>query len=333
LNTLGALCNVKPKKMTQIQKLLAALLLLITAACTPEEEPKLEVNAVDPPNSKLELEQFMKAGREAFQEFTFDAGAAQTITGAEGTIFTIPANAFEHPNGQAISGNVTLRLREMYSPGAMIFNDAGTVSNGKILNSSGSFELAIQQNGTDVRLAPNAQIGVGVPTDSMDANMELFAANTRDTNNQINWQAQDVNVADTTRDSTGTAIDSLYRFQLRSLFRFINCDYFNTDPRPLTEVTIQVGPNMTRTDTRVLVYLPSVNAMVPVYNFSSPNFLINGGYRLPVGINAVFIAINVDNLGVYNYAIQQNTVTQNHLEVMNFSSITQTQLIQLLNSL
>jgi hypothetical protein len=314
-------------------------------ACSPDEDARIEVNSVTPPDLRAELNRFFNNGKEAFQNFSFDVSQAQEIKGAGGTVLTIPANAFIHPSGQAISGNVTVSLREMYSPGALIFNNAATISNGQILSSGGSFELQVQQNGADLRLANGAQIGVQVPTDSVDPNMQLFTSNGRDTTNQVAWQAQNITVVDTVIDTTGTGggggqggsgqnlVDSLYTFQLSSLFRFINCDYFWNDPRPLTEVTIRVDSAMTYQNTRVLVYLPSVNALVPVYNFQSPDFLINGGYRLPVGINAVFIAINVDNLGIYQYAIQQNTVAQNHLEIMNFQTITQAQLTQLLNSL
>ena len=311
------------------------ILSLVISACTPEDETKIEVNSVNPPNSAEELNNFFKAGRKALQTYSFEANQAQEIRGNAGTVLKIPANAFVHPSGQAISGTVELSLREMYNPAALIFNNAPTVANGQILSSGGSFELLVQQNGADLRLANGAQIGVEVPTDSLDPNMELFATNSRDTNNQVAWQAQNVTVIDTAIDTSGVnqRVDSLYAFQLRRLFRFINCDYFYNDPRPLTDVTIRVGPNMTFQNTRVLVYLPSINAMVPVNNFLSPDFLINGGYQMPVGINAIFIAINVDNMGNYNYAIQQNTISQNHLEVMNFQTITQAQLTQLLNNL
>lgn len=320
----------------------ALALILIIFACSPEKDAKIELNSVTPPNFEAELNRFFNNGKEAFQNFSFDLSQAQIIKGKGGTVLTIPANAFIHPNGQAISGHVTVSLREMYSPGALIFNKAATVSNGQILSSGGSFQLQVQQNGADLRLANGVQIGVQVPTDSVDSNMQLFTANGRDTTNQVAWQAQNTTVVDSVLDTTGTGgqggggrvlVDSLYAFQLNSLFRFINCDYFWNDPRPLTEVTIRVDSAMTYQNTRVLVYLPSINALVPVYTFQSPDFLINGSYRLPVGINAVFIAINIDNLGVYHYALQQNAVAQNHLEIMNFQTITQAQLTQLLTSL
>jgi hypothetical protein len=322
--------------MKTIKTLLFLGLLAAIQACNPNDEPALDVNSVNPPDSRFELERFLASGREPMQEFTFDASTPQEIRGEEGTLLRIPANAFVHPSGTPITGTVQVRLREMYSPGDLIFNNAATVSNGQILSSGGSFELEVQQNGQDLRLATNAQIGVQVPTDSVDPNMQLFTARGRDTANQVAWQPQNVAVADTVRDTTGTwggGLDTLYSFNLNSLFRFINCDYFWNDPRPLTEVKIQVDSAMSYSDTRVLVYLPSVNAMVAVTTFASPYFLINAGYRLPVGINAFFIAIHVDNLGLYHYAIQQNTVSQNHLEVMNFQTITQSQLTTLLQNL
>src|SRR6266446_3079122 len=48
------------------------------------------------------------------QLFTLNASSGGMIVGAQGTKVTFPANAFKHLNGNPVTGDVSILLREVY---------------------------------------------------------------------------------------------------------------------------------------------------------------------------------------------------------------------------
>lgn len=287
------------------------------------------------------------------QVFLIGSYSENIITGENGVIVQIPANAFETKNGVPVDGVVRVEMREMLDAGSMIMADRATVSNGRLLSSGGQLYLNASQGGQDLRLRDGASVSVNVPTTSVDPNMQLFVGN--DSSGVFNWQATNVSVADTTandtsstNDTTGTGgggaggsggwtppiTDSLdyYRMQLQQLFNWINCDYFWSDPRPTTSFEVHVPDGHDDSNTKSFVYLPSINSVVPVYRYSNGVFTVGPGYYLPIGIDAVFVTISYKNNTIY-YSISSTTIKQNHIEQVIFKSITKQQLQQLLQSL
>ena len=59
------------------------------------------------------------------------------IKGKNGTLIKIPENSFVYANGIASTDEITIELTEVYTKSDMILNNAQTISNEKLLETSG----------------------------------------------------------------------------------------------------------------------------------------------------------------------------------------------------
>tara|TARA_B100000678_G_C18223148_1_gene507725 strand:- start:2189 stop:3154 length:966 start_codon:yes stop_codon:yes gene_type:complete len=299
-------------------------------SCKKEEVVDVHNQGVNPPPTVERIKSLLAANAPELQEFSVEGDKAASIYGKEGTFLYIPANAFVKPDGSPVTGPVNFELKELLSPGAMILADRPTVSNGQRLVSGGELYMNASQGGVNLRMASGKSIGVEVPTQNFDPNMQLFTGTGSGDN--FNWVLN----ANTVIQQCG--MDSLspgpsYCFGIDSLFNWINCDYYNNDPRPLTEVDMVVPSGYTDSNTVMIIHVPVDQSIVRVSNYANNVFSVTGGYRLPVGINVNFLAIHSDSQNNLFYSLQNNTIAQNHVENMSFQQITETQLIQLIQSL
>ncbi len=302
---------------------------LLIGSCEKEERQKdytYRCVLCDPSEA---LGNFFEDNAVQAQTFTVDAADNTELVGQKGTRISFGPNSFGDANGNMISGNIEVTLKEVYSPGEMILEDRMTESNGQILVSGGELFLNVRQNGQDLQLVNNNAVSVSVPTATPDTSMALFTGS-QDTGGSFTWAPNPtpVNVCQDP-GSGGLA----YCFDLYSLFNWINCDYFYNDPRPLTEVEIVVPQGYDRSNTLVYVYVPSINSMIPVKYFLNSSFWIKSGYRVPVGLQVDFIALYADTNGNLGYAYQNNTIVNNHREVLTFTTVTEQDLKSFLASL
>jgi hypothetical protein len=298
-------------------------MLLGILSCTTEE-------AENPPTigSLQDLQGLFDAAAPPIQNFGMDAANAFTLTGEEGTIINIPPNAFVDENGTPVQGTVNLSLQEIYSPGAMVATNRPSTSGGQLLTTGGSLFFDARQNGRSLQLAPGTQLGFQVPTDNPDPNMNIFEGTT-DNDGNFDWSLSPFNLS--------TCLDSLtgmqtYCFNLNRLINWINCDYFVGSNDPRTDVNIQVPAGYDNTNTKVYVYFPTINSCTNVYSYQNQLFSLTGSYAIPIGLDAVFVAFR-KNGNQFDFAYANNTIVNNHLEILSFQTLTQAQLIQLLQSL
>jgi len=306
---------------------------LLLSSCDKKEEVNVGVNdPADPPSTENveHIYNFLNSNTPVNQNFSVDANSYSTVRGNEGTVITVPPNAFTDQLGNPVSGTVNFTLKEVYSPGAMITSGMMTESNGQLLVSGGELFINAQQNGSDLRLAQGKQFSVNVPSTNLNPQMQLFRGT--GSGNNFNWVPDTSTNVNTCPDSSSITL-GFYCFDLDSLINWINCDYFYNDPRPLTEVDIVVPQGFDRTNTLVYVYVPSINSVTQVTRYANNIFSITSGYRLPVGLNVDFIAVHADANGNLQYAYQSNTIANNHVENLSFTAVTQAQLALLLQSL
>lgn len=300
---------------------------LLLTGCKPEE--KSESNSTSDSNMR-NLQNFLNSNQPRIQEFVLEPDVSNEIIGKKGTRISIPENAFVNAAGNPILGGFSFQLQEIFSPADMMFSQKMTTSGGQILNSGGELYVNALQNGKRLELAPGKKLGVKVPTKLGDPAMELFVG--IENEDGFDWAPNPATQVSTCNDSVGLTVLN-YCFNLDSLFSWINCDYFNNDPRPLTEVEIVVPMGYTDLNTMVLIYIPSTNSMVRVSKYLNGSFYVDGGYKLPVGLPVIFIGIK-DNGNSTNlsYSIQNATIVNNHIENLAFQTITAAQLLALMNN-
>lgn len=140
------------------------------------------------------ITQVFAAGKPAQQKFVVDAASGGSITGAKGTVVTFRANSFINANGQTVTGNVNIELREVFSKKDMVYSGVLPVSiDGRALNSGGEFFIEAMQNGNRVTLRKGNFMEVRLPAQAVANNMEFFLG--VDNGNGIVWQEPDSNFA------------------------------------------------------------------------------------------------------------------------------------------
>lgn len=262
------------------------------------------------------------------QSYSFSTSKSNSFIGPKGTRVSIPQNAFVDANGNAVNGQFDFFMTEIFTVEDMIFSDKMTVSNGQLLSSGGELYVNAQQNGQRLELAPGKSISIEVPTNNPTPQMAFFGGVGSGSN--FNWVPDTSTTVNITTDTASQ--QTYYNFYCDTLWTFMNCDYYFSDPRPKTDVEIQVPTGYDNTNTQVYIYVPVDNIMVRVYTYSNGSFYIQNGYQLPVGLNVYFIGMRPKS-NALEYALQQATIVNNHVEVLSFSTITLAQLKVLLASL
>ena len=308
--------------------LLLFILPLLALFSSCEKDMNNKVILSKSTNSIAEIENFLSSNAPIKQTFQLSTASYNTVTGAKGTSIFIPNNAFVDASGNPVTGSITFELQEVYSPAEMIFTGKMTSSGGRTLASGGELYINAQQGGSDLKLAPGKSLDFKVPTNSYDSQMGLFVGNGDDDN--FDWiPAPATNVSEC-QDSSSITLSN-YCFNLDTLINWINCDYFYSDPRPLTEVEIQVPSGYDSQNTMVYAYIPSINSVTGT-KYQGGSFWISGGYRMPVGLAVTFIGVHHDGTDLY-YSIQNATIVNNHVEILSFQLVTAAQLAILLQNL
>ena len=172
------------------------------------------------------------------QTFTLDPTKDNVITGEDGTVITIPANAFLDKNGNPVQGAVTMDLKEILSLSDQLTSGAFAVSDGKLLSSGGELYLKFTVGGQELSLADNKSIDVKIPTENVDSTMTVFTGTTVSNNpsendtsgTNVNWQM----APDSTMNDSATYKDPYDLFYetnnyIMKIYELYNAGWYNID--------------------------------------------------------------------------------------------------------
>jgi len=253
-------------------------------------------------------------------KFSVDAGVAFVGYGPKGTKLVFYANSFKDASGNIISsGKIDLELTEMYTPGAMIANNAVTTCNGQLLQSGGQVKIKATRNGNEV-FANRYGIGFQQPAAS-SAPMRLFYSNnssddstttwlTPDPNSNSNGQITEFTFTDsTTKAGAPTSYSFFYKFDSCTKFNWVNCDFFYGSTAPKTTVSVDPGDTkFNSVNTSVFLVFTSVNAVSTAYRYGNTAPFTADNF--PVGLDMkVVIMSKIDD--EYFYAEKATTVSAN----------------------
>jgi len=272
------------------------------------------------------LSEFYDKNAVPLQTFSVDAANGGSFTGAAGSIVTIPSSAFVDGNGNAVTGNVTVELREIYKKSDMLLSNMPTTSYGWPLQSGGEFFIRATNTGGALLLQKNKRIQVKQPaavTGGNDAAMKAFIgiANADSIANN-NWNP----VLDSASNpQAAVLIDadnyvfSLYQFSTPAA----NGTWCNSDNSDYFSKYTTTSLLISSTDTgfgRCDVYLvfKDVNCMVHVYATGvNSNNLYQYTYNYaPVGLQCTVVAITVKGDTLYS-SFTPITISAN--QTVNFS--------------
>jgi hypothetical protein len=158
------------------------MVLLTVTACKQKQttvEKKTETRAMQMPRETEApapmalLQQLPPMPDLPTQVFTAAAGKTVTFTGKKGLKVHVNPQQLCFADGRPVDGPVKLYLKECLTNTEMILAGAPTVSNGRLLESGGSYHIALRCNNEELRLKNNEALQVEVPVKS-PKQMQLF---------------------------------------------------------------------------------------------------------------------------------------------------------------
>jgi len=247
------------------------------------------------------------------QSFTGNAGTGFTLTGEKGTKVTFAPNAFIDGNGNTVSGNVTVTLKEVLSKKDVLFSGVLTESNGQLLESGGEILVKAQKDGAALRVNPALQndgARVEIPKVMNNKDMGLFVQDKRQQGGASgnNQQQSPYTWTPAPYYPFGNGPNS-YTFSLPS-FTWVNCDRFYSDPNPKTTITALPAfqDNNQVTDLQVMLVFKNISTVITLpFDYTVQKFQ---SYQnsLPIGLQADLIILGKDSDGFIQFGTQSITI-------------------------
>ncbi|MFK8046217.1 MAG: OmpA family protein [Crocinitomicaceae bacterium] len=119
------------------------------------------------------------------QEFCINPNRDTILYLQQGTIISIPENAFQTDQEDC----VLFRTKEIYKKSDMILENLNTMSGDKLLESGGMiYTEAVDDNGLNLSLNDGKELTIMMPTDTLLEGMRLFDGERDPHSNRINWE-------------------------------------------------------------------------------------------------------------------------------------------------
>ncbi|HEX9513360.1 MAG TPA: hypothetical protein VF939_22875 [Puia sp.] len=317
-------------------------LAIIAAAAISIMSCKKNNDASAQPNNSADgqtMTTFMASHGPQFESFTVDATAGASFTSSKGIKYTIPAGAFVTSGGAAVTGSVTVAVKEINSPGDMIMGDKPTLtSDGRMLVSYGEFFVKATQNNQDLLLKKDSAVKVQIPAKPVNGQEipmwggDSAATFTLSGYDYLNTAVTIAVQAPVRRGIAWNQITTSYAFfnssngtldfKLDSLVKWRNCDAIlsnSSDPKTTVLGYFNAHYNsQTQTDysgdqPTALYFKPhNQNTLIKVYDIilnatGTHQGFISYEASMPIGMQGTFLAISTEN-GKFYADMQDVTV-------------------------
>jgi len=270
---------------------------------------------------------FRKEHGPAFEDFTVDAATGALLTSSTGTTYTIPAGAFQTKAGAAVSGSVTVSVKEINSAAEMILSDKPTLTrDGKMLVSYGEFFIKAVQGSQDLQLKKDSGIKVAVrakPNGAQEIPMWSGDSTVTTSLSGYDYLNAAVTISVQTPVRSGVLWDQLsthgyaffnggngtLNFTIDSLVQWRNCDAIISNSDPKTTVlgyftshyNTATQQDYTGDQPTILYFKPhGQNTLIKLYDV-----ILNApaGYQgfysyqnsMPIGLQGTFLAMSTIN--------------------------------------
>ena len=120
------------------------------------------------------------------QVFTIAAASDTVVETAGGIVFSIPAGAFVDEAGKAVSGTVSVCIKEALDAQSIITAGLSTTADGKLLETGGMFFIDARQGNSILKINPALPVYAQVTSSAPKEGMQLFSGQ-RMPGGGINW--------------------------------------------------------------------------------------------------------------------------------------------------
>ena len=235
-----------------------------------------------------------------------------------------PAYAFINKLGQTVAENITIEVKEILKPDAMIIHKMATVSGNEILESGGEYYVAATSGSEKLELAPGIFMKMTLPKIGVNLNgMQVFNGKTDTITGNFDWQLNTNPGNIVSADSTANSNFESYNLFSDEL-EWINVDKFINEPK--FDLTVYPGntPNIDSTD-----------GYIQLLGRNTLMFLMNNGtslYGRTIAGSTAIIGIYRSN-GVLKASIQKMNINSGQSSTMNFVTMSEAELKQKLKAL
>ncbi len=260
------------------------------------------------------------------QTFSVDAGEYSSVEGTQGTTVMFSANSLLDQDGAVVAGDIEIELIELYAKGNMLVADVPSVgrnNSGEMaqLVSGGEHFVSATQDGEALSLAdPMFLMAPAENTGGADTEMVLFrgedpAGAGVGIDDEVVWVEEKQDRDGFGIEGDGDGVGGSY-WMLSSEFGWTNIDKWWSDPRPKTTIHVDVPDGWD--DENCAVYLsydgePTALAQFDTYDSDTELFSEHYGL-IPIGLEVhVIFVTELD--GDWSYAIQSQTIEENHVTV------------------
>jgi len=314
--------------------------LLVTLSACDKDDAKIP-NILVP--DAVALHQWFDSSTDALtQHYTLNSSAEAEIIGEQGTILQFSANDFTLLNGEPVAGNVDIELIEVYDRASMLLTKTST--NGKTedgsistLISGGEFYVNAKQDGAPLKLKSGFTIIAPTEnTSTINQDMTKFDGinNCEGDDCDLVWEEADDRGIEIGEWQTAGGVKTVY-YVFQNKFGWTNIDRWYSDPRPKTTIFVDVPEGFDNTNCAVYMMYdgePAALASFDVYDQDEKLFTEHYGL-IPVGLEVHFILVSMIEDEIH-YAIQDATITENHVEVIDaVKAISEEELIDLIYEL
>lgn len=241
-----------------VMKKLIALFLIsfgLLIACQKELSKQDTDGTLDSPQT------MMLANQKKMEVKTVNASNAISVITSNQSRFGFDQNSFVDMDGNPVSGNIELHIKEILTPADMILNGVPSMSDDKPLASGGEFRVLAFQNGKALKLAPGKFMSIQLPPTGRDlSNMSVFNGR-ENADSSVNW-VQNTNPGNfVLPDSITTAnlfCDSI---------NWVNCDRFIGEPNFNYSVEPGNCPDLDKC--QVFLHLGGLNSVMRIYRVAA----------------------------------------------------------------
>ena len=296
--------------MKKLNLLIVALLMItIYAGCKKNDAATSTPAAITASDNYASMAAFHAQNGVPMQTFTINAVTGGSFTTPQGTIVTIPANAFLTQAGGAVTGNVTIKFKDIYKKSDMLLSDKGTkYYDGTPLKSGGEFFIKAMHSNAALQLVIGKKISVSQPISQMGvldtAMVPMIAVDSIANNKPVWFQSS----TDSLTSYANNYVFSLYTFNnpLDS-GSWCNSDQAYFTGVSQTTLTLHPMDTVNVYTTQVYLMFSNINSMVHVYYDGTTNFPYTFA---PLNGQCTVVAVGVRNGKLYS-SFTPITITNN----------------------
>lgn len=276
-------------------------------SCTKDYYNYPDQNQNVPPTKKYgTVQEFFSASAPKPATFSMTASTGGSFTTTQGTIVTVPSNAFMTLDGITVTGNIDLQFLDILKPSDMVLAQKPTVLfDGTPLKSGGEYFIKATQNGEVLQIVPGSYVQVVLPLQGLpyDNGMQMFAGS----GNPFVWNP--TTAANITFDSVILSYNILMTaLENPDSGTYYNCDNPNVFPTyPKTTLTLIPIAGISEYASDADFIYSAENTVVHVYKDVNNNF---SSQYAPVGLECTALMIGMVDSALYA-AFVPVTITDN----------------------